>query len=92
MSSVLGLLFVLIGVFVRVKPSALIVFLAYSLVAFILFIFETRKHKTNLYTIILLVLLSYLVFPFLMVSSTHNSPEVIVYFLIGITCGIVMLT
>lgn len=90
-SSISCLLFVFCALLAHIDLIVVGAFGAVTIVSTILFFAQKKKQRTNLNIFIFLVFLNILVFPTLLVISPKNTVEFPIYFLTGITFGLILL-
>ncbi len=85
------LMFLAIGLLLRVNGLIVNICAALFAMCVLLFLLETRFHRTSLYTMILLILCNIVGMPAVMILSDSNSVEIPIYFLVGLTYSLVLL-
>ena len=92
MSAVFALFFALLGILVKIKSVIIIYCTLVFLFCIVLFLLSQRfPEKTSMLTLIELILTNCIGYPLCLVASEVNNAEVPVYFLVGITFGLVLL-
>ena len=90
LSSSFSLLFALAGMILRVESFVIIICFLISFLCLSLFYFKRKYPEKKFFTNILLITCNYFAFPAALIFSKKNFVEIPVYFIIGITFGLVM--
>ncbi len=90
LSSSFSLLFALLGTILRVERFVLIISLLISALCLSLFFLKRKFPEKKCFTNILLITCNFFAFPIALIFSKKNFVEIPVYFIIGITFGLVM--
>ena len=90
LSSSFSLLFALVGTILRVERLVLVISLLMSLLCLSLFFLKRRYPDKKCFTNILLIVCNFFAFPIALIFSKKSFVEIPVYFIIGITFGLVM--
>ena len=90
LSSLFSLVFVLVGLLFRVPVSLTLICLVYFVISTVVFALKFKFPENNFLSIFLIVSINYIGFPLVLLISEKNFVEIPVYFLIGITYGLVL--
>ena len=90
LSSSFSLLFALVGTILRVERFVIAICLVISVLCLSLFVLKRKYPDKKCFTNILLITCNYFAFPVALIFSKKNFVEIPVYFIIGITFGLVM--
>ena len=90
LSSSFSLLFALAGTILRVERFVIVICLMICVLCLSLFALKRKYPEKKCFTNILLITCNYFAFPIALIFSKKNFVEIPVYFIIGITFGLVM--
>ena len=90
LSSIFSLIFALVGLLFRVPFSLTLICIVYYVICTLVFFLKLKYPENSFLSMFLLISTNYIGFPLVLSISEKNFVEIPVYFLIGITYGLVL--
>ncbi len=90
LSSIFSLIFALVGLLFRVPFSLTLICIVYYVICSLVFFLKLKYPENSFLSMFLLISTNYIGFPLVLAISEKNFVEIPVYFLIGITYGLVL--